>query len=812
MTEKQILPVLPLTSTVVFPQTVTSLHIGLARNIKLIEDLLPQGSLVLVPSLDPQAIEAGPQNISSIGVLANLVEVSNKSEGYLEATVDGIKRVKIERFAETGPYLRAEVVSLYEERGDSAEERALMQEVLGRIETLLKLDNRYPPELLRILSLNQNLPGRLADLTANLLHFDLANKRKILEEPEVTKRLRLLSSLLLSEIDRARLSTELVQATKTKIEGNQREFFLRQELAEIRRQLGEIDPLQRELESFQQRLQVLELPKPVKDKLLLNIERLKLIPPGLTEFGIVSNRLEWIISLPWKSVPLLKVNSETIRQRLDQEFFGLEKVKDKAVELISAHLLRSDSRLPILCLIGPSGTGKTSLGRTLAKALGRKFVRFSVEGTTDSRELKGRPGRFFGDEPGMVMRAIRESGVKNPMAMIEDIDKLGIKLALEGPVQALVEILSPESNRSFMDAYLGVPFDLSECWFITSATNYEEIPEAISDLVEFVEFSALTEDEKIEIGRKAILPRHCQSLGLNPEQVHISEEALKKVIRSYTQEAGTRDLTRQLESICHKCATQAFDKGVTQWQVESNNLEEYLGPELIKQDRAETQPEIGVALGLAWTEAGGDIMPIEALKIRGSGQVITTGSLGEVMKESIQASHSYVRSQADVLGIPPNDFFQHDVHIHFPSGAIPKDGPSAGIAVTLVLASVFSDRPIRNDTALSGEVTLRGKILPIGGVKEKVLAAHRVGIRRVILPKDNMSDLQDIPEKVKSQIEFRMADNMAEVFQLTLLDYVPQKGGLEGLLEREIEKWKRKGEQKDKKKLAKKAKKATHRK
>ena len=807
MTEKQILPVLPLTSTVVFPQTVTSLHVGLARNIKLIEDLPPQGSLVLVPSLDPQAIEAGPQNTSSIGVLANLVEVSNKSEGYLEATVDGIKRVRIERFAETSPYLRAEVVSLYEKRGDPAEERALMQEVLGRIETLLKLDTRYPPELLRILSLNQNLPGRLADLTANLLHFDLVNKRKILEELEVTKRLRLLSSLLLSEIDRARLSTELVQATKTKIESNQREFFLRQELAEIRRQLGEIDPLQRELESFQQRLQVLELPKQVKDKLLLNVERLKLIPPGLTEFGIVSNRLEWIISLPWKSEPLPRVGFETIRLRLEEEFFGLEKVKDKVVELLSAHLLRADAQLPILCLIGPSGTGKTSLGRTLAKALGRKFVRFSVEGTTDSRELKGRPGRFFGDEPGMVMKAIRESGVKNPVVMIEDIDKLGIKLALEGPVQALVEILNPETNRSFMDAYLGVPFDLSECWLITSAANYEEIPEAISDLVEFVEFSALTEDEKIEIAKRAILPRHCQALGLNPEQVRISEEALKKVIRSYTQEAGIRDLARQLESICHKCATQAFDKGVTQWQMESNSLEEYLGPELIKQDRAETQPEIGVALGLAWTEAGGDIMPIEALKVRGSGQVITTGSLGEVMKESIQASHSYVRSQAEVLGIPLNDFFQHDVHIHFPSGGIPKDGPSAGIAVTLVLASVFSNRPVQNDIALSGEVTLRGKVLPIGGVKEKVLAAHRVGIRRVILPKDNASDLQDIPEKVKSQLEFRLVDNMAEVFQLTLLNYVPQKGGLEGLLEREIQKLKRKGQEKTKK-VAKKAKKA----
>ncbi|OGC76425.1 MAG: endopeptidase La [candidate division Zixibacteria bacterium RBG_16_50_21] len=807
MTEKQILPVLPLTSTVVFPQTVTSLHVGLARNIKLIEDLPPQGSLVLVPSLDPQAIEAGPQNISSIGVLASLVEVSNKSEWYLEATVEGVRRVKIERFVETSPYLKAEIVTLYEKRGDSDEEKALMQEVLGRIETLLKVDSRYPPELLRILSLNQNLPGRQADLTANLLHFDLANKRKILEELEVTKRLRLLSSLLLSEIDRARLNSELVEATKTKIEISQRETFLRQELAEIRRQLGEIDPLQRELESYQQRLQVLELPKAVKDKLLLNIERLKLIPPGLTEFGIVSNRLEWIISLPWKSDPLPKVNSETIRRRLDEEFFGLEKVKGKAVELISAHLLRADARLPILCLIGPSGTGKTSLGRTLAKALGRKFVRFSVEGTTDSRELKGRPGRFFGDEPGMVMRAIRESGVKNPVVMIEDIDKLGIKLALEGPVQALVEILNPETNRSFMDAYLGVPFDLSECWLITSATNYEEIPEAISDLVEFVEFSALTEDEKIEIAKRAILPRHCQALGLNPEQVRISEEALKKVIRSYTQEAGIRDLARQLESICHKCATQAFDKGVTQWQMESNSLEEYLGPELIKQDRAETQPEIGVALGLAWTEAGGDIMPIEALKVRGSGQVITTGSLGEVMKESIQASHSYVRSQAEVLGIPLNDFFQHDVHIHFPSGGIPKDGPSAGIAVTLVLASVFSNRPVQNDIALSGEVTLRGKVLPIGGVKEKVLAAHRVGIRRVILPKDNASDLQDIPEKVKSQLEFRLVDNMAEVFQLTLLNYVPQKGGLEGLLEREIQKLKRKGQEKTKK-VAKKAKKA----
>ena len=807
MTEKQILPVLPLTSTVVFPQTVTSLHVGLARNIKLIEDLPPQGSLVLVPSLDPQAIEAGPQNISSIGVLASLVEVSNKSEWYLEATVEGVRRVKIERFVETSPYLKAEIVTLYEKRGDSDEEKALMQEVLGRIETLLKVDSRYPPELLRILSLNQNLPGRQADLTANLLHFDLANKRKILEELEVTKRLRLLSSLLLSEIDRARLNSELVEATKTKIEISQRETFLRQELAEIRRQLGEIDPLQRELESYQQRLQVLELPKAVKDKLLLNIERLKLIPPGLTEFGIVSNRLEWIISLPWKSDPLPKVNSETIRRRLDEEFFGLEKVKGKAVDLISAHLLRADARLPILCLIGPSGTGKTSLGRTLAKALGRKFVRFSVEGTTDSRELKGRPGRFFGDEPGMVMRAIRESGVKNPVVMIEDIDKLGIKLALEGPVQALVEILNPETNRSFMDAYLGVPFDLSECWLITSPSNYEEIPEAISDLEEFVEFSDLTEDAKIEIAKRAILPRHCQALGLNPEQVRISEEALKKVIRSYTQEAGIRDLARQLESICHKCATQAFDKGVTQWQMESNSLEEYLGPELIKQDRAETQPEIGVALGLAWTEAGGDIMPIEALKVRGSGQVITTGSLGEVMKESIQASHSYVRSQAEVLGIPLNDFFQHDVHIHFPSGGIPKDGPSAGIAVTLVLASVFSNRPVQNDIALSGEVTLRGKVLPIGGVKEKVLAAHRVGIRRVILPKDNASDLQDIPEKVKSQLEFRLVDNMAEVFQLTLLNYVPQKGGLEGLLEREIQKLKRKGQEKTKK-VAKKAKKA----
>lgn len=791
MTEKQILPVLPLYSTVVFPQTVTSLHIGLARNIKLVEDIPPQGNLVLAPSVTPKSLEAGPESLSRVGVLAKLTGVSRQKAGYLQASVEGIQRVKIEHYQETAPYLKAEILPLDDQRAAPEEEKVLVQEVLIRIETLLNLDNRYAPELQRILSLNQEQPGRLADLTAFLLHFDFESKRKILEELNLARRLKLLSSLLLAEIERLRISHSLVRATRDKIETSQREFFLRQELAEIRRQLGEIDPLQKELESLQERLEGLELPGEVKQKLILGLERLKLIPPGMTEFGLLTNRLEWVISLPWKSAPLPVADFVSTRRVLDEEVFGLEKTKAKVMELLSAHLLRPDAKLPVLCLIGPSGTGKTNLGKILAKALGRKFVRFSVEGTGDSRELKGRPGRYFGDGPGKIMRAIRESGVKNPVIMIEDLDKLGLKTALEGPVYALAEILSPESNSNFVDAYLGVPYDLSECFFVTSATSYEEIPEALSDLVEFVEFSALTEDEKIEIVQESIFPRQCYTLGLDPEKIQMTEETIRKIIRNYTQEAGVRQISRQLETICHKCATEAFALGLKSWQIDKNNLEKYLGPQPYKTDKTETKPEIGVALGLAWTEAGGDIMIIEALRVKGSGLVITTGSLGEVMKESIQAAHSFIRSQAEILGISASDFVRHDVHIHFPSGAIPKDGPSAGIAVTLVLASVFGNKPIRNDIALSGEVTLRGKVLPIGGVKEKVLAAHRVGIRKVILPKENLSDLQEIPEKVKSQMNCILVENMSEVFPLTLLDYSPQKGGLEGLLQQEIDKIKK---------------------
>jgi ATP-dependent Lon protease len=796
VTEKQILPVLPLYSTVVFPQTVTSLHIGLARSIKLVEELPPHAKIVLAPALAPRVLEAGPETVSSIGVLAEVTEVSPQGTGYIQASVEGIQRVKIERYVDTVPYLKGEIVSLEDQRGSAEEEKVLVQEVLDRIETLLDLDKRYPHELQRILSLNQNLPGRMADLTANLLHFELENKRKILEEIEVVKRLKLLSSLLLSEIDRARISLQLIEATKTKIESGQREFFLRQELAEIKRQLGEIDPLQKEVESLEQRLQALEMPDSVKGKLSLGLERLKLLPPGMTEFALLTSRLEWIISLPWKYAPLPLCDFACLKRALDEEIIGLEKVKARVIELLSAHLLQPQSHLPVLCLIGPSGTGKTSLGKALAKALGRQFVRFSVEGTSDARELKGRPGRFVGDGPGKVMRAIKESGVKAPLLMIEDIDKLAQKTSIEGPVYTLAEILDSEANSNFVDDYFGIPYDLSQCFFVTSATSYEEIPEAINDLVEFVEFSALTEDEKIEIVQKSILPRHCQSLGLDPASVKITDDTLRNIIRSYTQEAGVRQISRQMETVCHKCATEAFALGIKSWQITQENLEKYLGPQLYKLDRAEAKPEIGVAVGLAWTEAGGDIMIIEALRVRGSGQVITTGSLGEVMKESIQASHSFVRSQAEVLGIPPDDFFRHDVHIHFPSGGIPKDGPSAGMAVTLVLASVFSNRPIRNDMALSGEVTLRGKILPIGGVKEKVLAAHRVGIRRVIMPQDNFSDLQEIPDNVRNQMECILVDNMSAVFPLTLLDYKPEKGGLEGLLEMEMAKLKKQEAQK----------------
>ena len=549
---------------------------------------------------------------------------------------------------------------------------------------------------------------------------------------------------------------------------------------------GEAGLQEKEVVGLKERIKAASLPPYVKKQAFLEAERLRLISTASAEYGMVTTHIDWILSVPWKKESGGEVDIDKLERTLKEEFFGQEKVKENILQLFSVRKLKKDLKGIILCFAGPAGTGKTSLGIALAKALDRKFVRVSVSGVRDEAEIKGTRSTFTEAYPGKILSAIREAKCTNPLIMIENIDKIAAENLKGDPATALTEALEPEKNAGFLDHYLGLPYDLSEAIFITTALVADEIPASLQDFVEIIEFSGFIEEEKLEIAKKFILPMLLKRHGLTDRDLRFTDGALKKVIRQYTVEAGIRSLDREMESICRRCARAKTSQGFSKSIVTVDNLEEYLGNPVYIPDIIPKQPEIGVAIGLAWTEAGGDLMLIEALKMKGNGQVIFTGQLGEVMKESIQAAHSYVRSKAEILGINYDDFTNYDIHIHFPSGAIPKDGPSAGITVSLVIASVMSNKPIRNDIAMSGEVSLRGRLIPVAGVREKASAAHRVGIRTVIFPKGNEKNLLDLPEKIRKETKFLFVERIEEVMKLALLEPDETQRSIEEILRREI--------------------------
>jgi ATP-dependent Lon protease len=553
------------------------------------------------------------------------------------------------------------------------------------------------------------------------------------------------------------------------------------------------DPQEKEVLELKEKITKTSLPPDVEKQVLLEAERLRLISTASAEYGMIRSHIEWMLSLPWTKPKCGEVDLERLEKILTEEHFGQEKVKEKILELFSIRKLKNDWKGIVLCFAGPPGTGKTSLGQSIAKALGRKFVRISVAGIRDESEIKGARSAYAEAMPGKILRSIQEAGCSNPVMMIEQIDKMSAELLKGEPSSALAEALDPEKNSNFLDNYLGMPYDLSDVIFVTTANIVDEIPGSILDLMEVIEFAGFIEEEKLEIAKKFILPMQLKKHGLTEQDLRFTDEALKKIIRQYTVEAGIRSLQREMENICRRCArakaslkTQISGKPFTTCEITEENLEEYLGTPIYIPDIVPKKSEVGVAIGLAWTEAGGDLMLIEALKMKGSGQVISTGQLGDVMKESIQAAHSFVRSKAEILGINYDDFTSHDIHVHFPSGAIPKDGPSAGITISLAIASVMSDKPIRNDVAMTGEVSLRGRVIPVAGLREKVSAAHRVGIRFIILPKGNEKNLLDLPEKIRKETQFIFVERIEEVFQTALLGYNKKQKSIEEILKREI--------------------------
>jgi ATP-dependent Lon protease len=551
-------------------------------------------------------------------------------------------------------------------------------------------------------------------------------------------------------------------------------------------ELGELGLQEREVTKLKEEIIKAPLPPNVERQVLLEAERLRLISTASAEYGMLRTHIDWLLSLPWTKQQCGEVDLERLETVLTREHFGQEKVKEKILELFSIRKLKKNLRGIVLCFAGPPGTGKTSLAQSIAKALRRKYVRISAAGIRDDSEIRGTRSTYTGALPGRILRSMKEAGCSNPLMMIEQIDKMATDLLKGEPSAALAEALDPERHSNFIDNYLGISYDLSDVIFVTTASVVDEIPGPILDLMEVIEFSGFIEEEKLEIAKKFILPAQLKKHGLTKQDLTFTDGALKKIIRQYTIEAGIKSLQREIENICRRCARGKASKAFTSCEITPENLEEYLGSPVYIPDIVPKKPEVGVAIGLAWTQAGGDLMLIEALKMRGSGQVIYTGQLGEVMKESIQAAHSFVRSKAEILGINYDDFTSYDIHIHFPSGSIPKDGPSAGITISLVIASVMSNKPIRNDVAMTGEVSLRGRVIPVAGVREKISAAHRVGIRFIILPKGNEKNLLDVPEKIRKETKFIFVKRIGEVFETALLDYDENQKQIEEILTREI--------------------------
>jgi len=755
------LPILPLRGVVIFPSAIAPLLISRGSSLRLVEDCLAGDRMLgLVTQKNPEEEQPRPEGLYARGTAGRILKMLKYPDASVRILVQGLGRIEIQELQQHDPYFRAVTRAIQDVCEPSKDLDAIQAHIVSKFAKFVQM-TPYLPDELQVVVMNIKDPGKLTDLIASNLNISVEEKQDLLNTLDVKKRLEKLSTILNREIELLELGHKIQSQVQSELNKNQKEFYLRQQLKAIQKELGEGDVRSSEMEELHKRIEEANMPEHARKAADNELERLRIIPPESAEHTVVRTYLEWLVNLPWSTATQDNLDIAHARQILDEDHFDLEKVKERILEYLAVRKLKQDPKGPILCFAGPPGTGKTSLGKSIARALERKFVRLSLGGIRDEAEIRGHRRTYVGSLPGRIIQGLRNAGSNNPLFMLDEIDKLGADFRGD-PASALLEVLDPEQNFSFQDHYLDVPFDLSKVMFITTANFLEPVPPALRDRMEVLELAGYTEEEKLEIAKRHLIGKQEGETGVTEENISFEPEAIKYIIRSYTREAGLRNLEREIGRICRKVARSITEGNLEKVNVTVDKVRELLGPERFFSEVAERAPEPGVATGLAWTPNGGDILFVESTRMAGKKGLTLTGHLGEVMKESAQAALSYVRSRAGRLGISPDFFETSDIHIHVPSGAIPKDGPSAGVTMAVSLASLLASRPAHARVAMTGEITLRGKVLPVGGIKEKVLAARRAGIDTVILPKRNEQDLEDVPAEIREQMRFVFVDSIDE--------------------------------------------------
>ncbi|MDY7095529.1 MAG: endopeptidase La [Acidobacteriota bacterium] len=773
ITIPDVLPVLPVRDAVVFPYIILPLSVGREEGLRAVDRALEDNRLILLVSQrDSSQEEPELDELYSVGTVAAILRMLKLPDGRVRILIQGLARASLGAPQQTQPFLQARVETLPDDPipepdgDDPLEADALMRSVRERLEQAASLGRGISPDVL-VIAASQQDPGRLADLAASNLDLEVEEGQGLLETTDALRRLQLVSDLLNREIQVLTVQQEISSEARGEMDRSQREYYLRQQLKAIQTELGESDDLSEEITEFRQQAKERELSEEAVEEMERQIRRLERSHPESAETSITRTYLEWLTGLPWNKTSEDQLELGPAREVLDEDHYDLEKVKERILEFLAVRKLKDDTKGPLLCFVGPPGVGKTSLGRSIARAMGRKFVRLSLGGVRDEAEIRGHRRTYVGALPGRIIQSLNQAGTNNPVFMLDEIDKIGADYRGD-PSSALLEVLDPEQNSTFRDHYLGVAYDLSKVLFIATANLLEPIQPAFLDRMEVIRLSGYTAEEKLEIARRHLIPKQTEENGLQPGHVQFSDNALRRIIRHYTKEAGLRNLERELAAICRKVAVKVASGDETPIQINVQRVEKYLGParhypeELLDRDR------VGVATGLAWTAAGGDLLFIEVVAVPGKGKLTLTGQLGEVMKESAQAALSYSRSYGKNLGLGEEYFAQHDLHIHVPAGSIPKDGPSAGITIATAILSLLTRKPVLRRVAMTGEITLRGDILPIGGLKEKVLAARSAGVDTVVLPRLNHRDLEEIPSPLKRKLTFHLVDHMDEVVKIAL--------------------------------------------
>jgi ATP-dependent Lon protease len=761
---ENVMPILPLKETVVFPDSMIPLAIGQERSIRLVDEAVANDRpIALVTSREGDDEAQSADDLYSVGTAAVIHKMIRVPDGTLRILVQGLHRVRLTRIVEDDPYLVGEFEELPDVITREKEIAALARNVEALFSRIIALVP-YLPDELQLAATNAEEPSALANLIATTMRLKTAEKQELLEEADVEARLRQLTVILNRELELLELGTKIQSQVHSEMEKSQREYFLRSQLKAIQEELGEGDEQQAEIAELRAQIEEANLPEEAEKQARRELDRLAKLPSAAAEYGVIRTYLEWILSLPWDNTTEDDLDLEKARKILDEDHYDLEKVKERIIEHLAVSKLKRDLSGPILCFVGPPGVGKTSLGQSIARALGRKFVRISVGGVRDEAEIRGHRRTYIGAMPGTIIRALRDAGTKNPVFMIDEIDKMGSDWRGD-PSSAMLEVLDPAQNSSFRDHYLDLPFDLSRILFICTGNQLETIPPPLLDRMEVIRLSGYTEEEKLGIAKRYLVPKQLEAHGLSSEQAKFTDNALRLVIREYTREAGVRNLDREIAALCRKSAAEIAGGKRKRVRIDERRVRSWLGRPRFSGEIRKRTSDPGVATGLAVTPVGGDVLYIEATAMPGEGRLIVTGQLGEVMRESAQAALSWVRSHASDLGLEADWFEGKDVHIHVPAGAVPKDGPSAGIALATALASLALNRPVSEEVAMTGEITLTGQVLPIGGVREKVLAAQRAGVTTVVLPKENEGDLDDLPREVRKSMNFVPADSIDEVIE-----------------------------------------------